>query len=109
MQHGSPGHLTPQMTKLLADQETVFISCSGRDGACDASFQAGPPGFVRVLDDATLMYPVYDSEGLFPGGEGLGESRRVALLFVDFPSGLALRVDGRTRIIEHAAVEAFAP
>jgi uncharacterized protein len=80
----------------------VFVASCDRDGACHASFQSGPPGFVRILDETTLMYPVYEA-----GGDDVGDSRRVGLLF--FQSGLTLHVDGRTRIIEHGAVEAFAP
>jgi len=106
MEHRPSGHLTPQMQELLARQELVFISTADRDGACQASFQQGPPGFVRVLDDTTLIYPVHEPDAA-PAG---GESRRVGLLSADlFESGLALHIDGRLRMIEHAAVEAFAP
>jgi uncharacterized protein len=110
MEHRPSAHLTPQMKELLASQELVFISTADRDGACHASFQQGAPGFVRVLDDSTLIYPVREPDAVLAGGEDRCESRRVVLLCADlFESGLALHVDGRMRMIEHAAVEAFAP
>ena len=107
VEHRALGHLTPEMKDVLAGQEIVFVASGDRDGACQASLRLGPPGFVRILDDTTLMYPVYEADGRPAGGENLGESRRVGLLFV--ADGLTLQVDGRTRIIDHAAVEAFAP
>jgi uncharacterized protein len=95
------------MKEHLAGPGIVFISCVDGDGACHTSLQAGPPGFVRVLDDTTLMYPVYETDELPAGGDG---SRRVGLLFADVSqTGLALHIDGHMRLIEHAAVEAFAP
>jgi uncharacterized protein len=95
--------LTPQMKEHLAGRDIVFVSSSDPDGACHTSLQAGSPGFVRVLDDTTLMYPAYETDAL-PAG------RRVGLLFADrVQTGLTLHIDGRVRVIEHAAVEAFAP
>jgi uncharacterized protein len=95
--------LTPHMKEHLAGREIAFIASVDSDGACHTSLQTGPPGFVRVLDDTTLMYPVYETDALPAGG-------RVGLLLADrVETGPILHVDGRVRIIEHAAVEAFAP
>lgn len=94
------------MKDHLAGLEIVFVASADCDGACLTWLHAGPPGFVRVLDDTTLLCPVYETDEL-PAGAG---SRRVGLLFADVVrTGLTLHIDGRLRIIEHAAVQAFAP
>ena len=103
-------HLNPLMKEYLARQEMAFISTSDGNGECDASFRAGPPGFVRVLDDRTLMYPEYRGNGVMASLGNLAENPHIGLLFVDFfHSGVGLHINGRARIIDHAAVEAFAP
>lgn len=100
-------HLSPPMKDYLGRQEMVFVSSTDRGGVCRASVQSGPPGFARVLDDTTLMYPLYATDGIVPGLEDPGP---VELLFVDaFRTGLSLTVSGRARMIEHDAVKAFAP
>ena len=102
--------LNPLIKEYLARQEMVFISTSDAGGECDASFRAGPPGFVRVLDERTVMYPEYRGNGVMASVGNMSENPHIGLLFVDFlHSGVGLHINGRARIIEHAAVEAFAP
>ena len=40
------------------------FSRSDGSGECDCSFRAGPPGFIRVLDDRTIDYPDYRGNGV---------------------------------------------
>jgi predicted pyridoxine 5'-phosphate oxidase superfamily flavin-nucleotide-binding protein len=103
-------HLNPLMREYLARQEMMFVSTADAHGECDSSFRAGPPGFVRILDDRTVMYPEYRGNGVMASMGNISENPHVGLLFVDFfHSGVGMHINGRARVIEHAAVEAFAP
>jgi hypothetical protein len=105
MEHPAVDRLSRQMREYLARQENAFVSSCDRDGVCHASVQSGPPGFVRVLSDATLMCPEYAGDGLIAENAG-----PVALLFVDSSgSGHRLTISGRARAVVHDAVEVFAP
>ena len=42
----------------------AFIATSDAHGECDSSFRAGPPGFMRVLDEKTVMWPEYKGNGV---------------------------------------------
>lgn len=102
-------HLNPLMREYLARQEMVFISTADANGECDASFRAGPPGFVRVLDDRTVMYPEYRGNGVMASMGNIHENGYIGLLFVDFfHSAVGLHINGRARVVEHEAVLAFA-
>jgi predicted pyridoxine 5'-phosphate oxidase superfamily flavin-nucleotide-binding protein len=88
----------------------VFIATADAHGECDASFRAGPPGFVRVLDDRTLMYPEYKGNGVMASLGNISENGHVGMVFTDFfHTGVGLHVNGRATIVEDEAVEAFAP
>jgi uncharacterized protein len=103
-------YLNPLMKEYIARQEMAFIATADAHGECDASFRAGPPGFVRVLDDRTVMYPEYRGNGVLASLGNISENPHVGILFVDFfHSGVGLHVNGRARIIENDAVEAFGP
>ncbi len=103
-------HLNPLMREYLARQEMVFIATADARGECDASFRAGPPGFVRILDDRTVIYPEYRGNGVMASLGNIAENGHVGMVFVDFfHSGVGLHINGRARIIEREAVEAFAP
>ena len=50
-------HLNPYMREFISKQEMVFIATADSKGECDCSFRAGKQGFVRVLDDKSLVCP----------------------------------------------------
>jgi uncharacterized protein len=103
-------HISPLMREYLARQEMVFIATADANGEADASFRGGPPGFVRVLDDKTLMYPEYKGNGVMASLGNISENGHVGLVFVDFfQTGVGLHVNGRATIVENEAVEAFGP
>lgn len=103
-------HLNPLMREYLARQEMVFLATTDSHGECDSSFRAGPPGFVRVLDDRTVMYGEYRGNGVMSSLGNISETGQIGMFFADFfHSGVGLHINGRARIIERTAVEAFAP
>jgi len=103
-------HLNPLMREYIAQMEMVFIATADAHGECDTSFRAGSPGFVRVIDERTVMYPEYRGNGVMASLGNISENGHVGLLFVDFfRSTVGLHVNGTARIIENDAVTAFAP
>jgi predicted pyridoxine 5'-phosphate oxidase superfamily flavin-nucleotide-binding protein len=102
--------LNPLMQEYMARQEMMFVSTADANGECDASFRAGPPGFVRVIDDRTVIYPEYRGNGVMASMGNIAENAHVGLLFVDFfHSGVGMHINGRARIVDHGSVQAFAP
>jgi hypothetical protein len=57
-----------------------------------------------------VIYPEYRGNGVMASLGNISENGHVGLLFVDFfHSGVGLHINGRARIIEQDAVEAFEP
>ena len=42
-----------------------FIATADADGQPQCSYKGGEPGFVRVLDERTIAFPVYDGNGMY--------------------------------------------
>jgi predicted pyridoxine 5'-phosphate oxidase superfamily flavin-nucleotide-binding protein len=98
-------HLNDRMREFVARQEMMFVSSASGDGECDCTFRAGPPGFVSVLDAQTLAWPEYRGNGVMASLGNMSENAHVGLLFVDFFTDLiGLHVNGRTTIVEDAAM-----
>ena len=57
-------HLNSYMREFISKQEMVFIATADSKGECDCSFRAGKRGFVRVLNEKTLIYPEYRGNGV---------------------------------------------
>ena len=103
-------HLTPVMREFMARMQMAFIATSDAHGDCDSTFRAGPPGFVRVLDEKTVMWPEYKGNGVMASMGNILENGHVGILFVDFfETAVGLHVNGRASIVENAAMEAFGP
>ena len=104
MEHGiSTEALDERQSGFIASLDMFFLATVDAQGNPTVSYKGGAPGFVRVLDDHTLVFPVYDGNGMFLSAGNLATTQRVGLLFIDFATPNRLRVQGAARIVrEHA-------
>lgn len=75
-----------------------FIATADDHGWPECSYKGGEPGFVRVLDEHTLAFPVYDGNGMFLSCGNLVANPRVGMLFINFENGTRLRLNGHTSV-----------
>jgi uncharacterized protein len=102
-------HLNPAMQAFIGRQEMAFIATSDREGHCDCSFRAGPPGFVRVLSVRTLAYPEYRGNGVLASLANIEANGHASLLFVDFEVGkIGLHVNGWAAVLSNEEMAARA-
>jgi predicted pyridoxine 5'-phosphate oxidase superfamily flavin-nucleotide-binding protein len=95
--------------RFIEGRDMFFIATTDAEGAPDCSYKGGDPGFVRVLDDRTLAFPVYDGNGMFRTLGNLAVQSRVGLLFIDFETGNRLRVNGEAVVELDGGVVASYP
>ncbi|WP_205857473.1 pyridoxamine 5'-phosphate oxidase family protein, partial [Phytoactinopolyspora endophytica] len=92
--------LNDEMCEFVGRMEMVFVSTSDSHGECDATFRAGPAGFVRVLDDKTIAWPEYRGNGVLASAGNISENPHVGLLFMDFVRDLVgLHVNGAATLL----------
>ncbi len=95
--------LNASMREFIARQEMVFVATADSNGECDCSLRAGLPGFVRVLDETTLLYPEYRGNGVMASLGNISENSHVGMFFADFfNSTIGLHVNGTARIVENS-------
>ncbi|MBA0052861.1 hypothetical protein E0L36_18875 [Streptomyces sp. AJS327] len=103
-------HLNERMREFTDQQEMFFLATSDGNGECDSSFRAGPPGFLRVLDEHTLVYPEYRGNGVHASLGNIQENPHLGILMIDFiRARIGLHVNGRARIVEDAELRAAHP
>ena len=71
-----------------------FLATCDADGHPQCSYKGGDPGFVRVVDDRTLAFPVYDGNGMFLSLGNIRGHADVGMLFIDFEHPNRMRVNG---------------
>lgn len=100
--HQMLDHLNERMQEFLSRMEMAFIATADGSGEADCSFRAGPPGFVCVLDERTLVYPEYRGNGVMGSLGNIAENGHIGLLFLDFcGDAIGLHVNGRSTMIDH--------
>lgn len=91
-----------------ADREFIqaldmfFLASVDPQGQPTCSYKGGDPGFVTILDKATLAFPNYDGNGMYLSMGNVRQTGRVGILFVDFERQRRMRVDGVAELVfEH--------
>jgi NADPH-dependent 2,4-dienoyl-CoA reductase/sulfur reductase-like enzyme/predicted pyridoxine 5'-phosphate oxidase superfamily flavin-nucleotide-binding protein len=94
-------HLNPAMQAFIARQEMVFVATADRKGHAHSSFRAGHAGFVKVLDEKTIVYPEFRGNGVMSTLGNISENPYVGLTFIDFETDrIGLHVNGGALIVE---------
>jgi len=95
-------YLNPYMREFILKQEMVFIATADSKGECDCSFRAGKQGFVRVLNEKTLLYPEYRGNGVMASLGNILENPHIGMTFIDFfENTIGLHVNGNAKIVEN--------
>ena len=104
------------LTRQFVERSPFVVVATGRpDGGLDVSPRGDPAGFVRILDERTLLLPDRPGNKLADTLTNLLEDDRIALLFLIPGINDTFRVNGRARIVDDeellapSTVEAKAP
>jgi predicted pyridoxine 5'-phosphate oxidase superfamily flavin-nucleotide-binding protein len=90
--------ILPEDKAFIEARDMLFLASADARGRPTCSYKGGDPGFVRVLDDRTLVFPNYDGNGMYLSMGNAGENPNVGLLFIDFERQTRLRLDGTARL-----------
>ncbi len=90
-------HLTRRFIEL---SPFACVATAAPDGGLDVSPRGDPPGFVRILDERTLLLPDRPGNRIADSLTNLLVDPRIALLFLIPGVGDTFRVNGRAEIVE---------
>ena len=92
-------HLTRQFVEA---SPFVCVATARPDGGLDVSPRGDPPGFVRILDERTLLLPECPGNRLADTLTNVLADPRIALLFLIPGVGDTFRVNGRAVVVDDA-------
>ncbi|HEX7841489.1 MAG TPA: pyridoxamine 5'-phosphate oxidase family protein [Kofleriaceae bacterium] len=87
----------------LAASPFCLIATAGADGSCDVSPKGDPPGFTRVLDEATIAIPERRGNRRVDGFRNVLANPHVGLIYLVPGHTSTLRINGRARLVRDAA------
>lgn len=96
--------VSPRLSDLdiafIHSRDMFWLSTIDAQGRPTVSYKGGDPGFVRAVDNKTLIFPLYDGNGMFYSAGNIAGSRKVGMLFMDFERPNRLRVQGEATVSE---------
>jgi uncharacterized protein len=93
-------HLTPLSRQFIERSPFVCIATARPDGGLDVSPRGDPPGFIRILDERTLLVPERPGNRIADSLTNLLADPRIAMLFLIPGIGDTFRVNGEAQIID---------
>lgn len=85
-------------TAFIESRDFFFLSTVNQDGEPTVSHKGGPGGFVRVLDEKTLVFPSYDGNGMFLSMGNIAATGKIGMLFIDFETPNRVRVQATASV-----------
>jgi len=84
---------------FIEARDMLFMATVDDRGHVNCSYKGGDPGFVRVIDPQTIVFPNYDGNGMYLSTGNLEQNPNVGLLFIDFEDPSRLRLNGRAELV----------
>ena len=97
-------NIDQETRKFIEDSPLVFFGTASDSGHVDVSPRGGEPGFVKVVDEKTLLFPEFRGNHDARNLRNILENNQVSLVFI-IPKLLeVLRVTGRACITKDPAL-----
>ncbi len=94
---------------FIESRDMFFLASVTADGQPTVSYKGGERGFVRVLDEQTVVFPSYDGNGMYYSMGNIANNGRLGLLFIDFETPHRLRLEGTASLSDDDALLASYP
>ena len=96
----APGGLGPEEQEYIRERDTFYMASLGETGWPYVQHRGGPKGFLRVIDERTIAFADFRGNKQYISTGNLMADNRVALILVDYPRQLRLKILGRAEIFE---------
>lgn len=90
---------------FIGSRDFLFLATVDGEGRPTVSYKGGAPGFVRVAGPASLVFPLYDGNGMFLSAGNVAATAHVGLLFIDLETPHRLRVQGSAELQREGLAE----
>ena len=88
----------PQHKAFIESRDMFWLATVDREGRPQCQYKGGSPGFIRVVDPKTVVFPSYDGNGRYHSMGNISATGHVGLLFLDFESPNRLRLQGEASV-----------
>ncbi len=97
--------IEPYIKAFIENSPFAVMASSNAEGDCDASPKGGTPGFIKVLDQKTLLIPDIGGNRLFQSFQNFESNPKAGFIFMIPGVSVTARVNGTISVIDEAEME----
>ncbi len=103
-----PDRLTENEVQFIASRDSFYMASVGATGWPYVQHRGGPAGFVKIVDERTIGFADFRGNRQYVSVGNLADDNRVSLFMMDYPRRARLKVLGRARPVDLAAMPELA-
>lgn len=83
---------------FIESRDMFFLTTIDHRGYPTCSYKGGNPGFLKVLDNQTLVFPSFDGNGMFLSMGNITTNSKIGMLLIDFETPHRIRIHGNASV-----------
>ena len=95
--------IDPNLAGFIAGMRSFYLATANKDGQPYIQHRGGPPGFLRVIDEKTLIFADFSGNRQYISTGNLVENPRALLFLMDYENRQRVKIWGTARVIEDDA------
>ncbi|MEO8631554.1 MAG: pyridoxamine 5'-phosphate oxidase family protein [Betaproteobacteria bacterium] len=95
--------ITDELAAFIGEQISVFLATANAAGQPYIQHRGGPPGFLHVVDDATIAFADFRGNRQYITLGNLGENPKAQLFLIDYAEQRRVKIWGEAKVVENDA------
>jgi hypothetical protein len=92
--------ITPALAAFIAEQNSIYLGTASADGQPYIQHRGGPPGFLRVVDEATLAFVDFKGNRQYITQGNLTENPKACIFLMDYARRRRFKLWGTAWFVE---------
>jgi predicted pyridoxine 5'-phosphate oxidase superfamily flavin-nucleotide-binding protein len=101
---GFPPALSAEAIAFIGERNSAYLATASADGQPYVQHRGGPPGFLKVLDDRTILLAEYPGNRQFISIGHLAANEKSFLFLMDYANARRLKLWGCARVTSEPAL-----
>ena len=93
-------YVTPDLAEVLAGLDMFYLGTASADGQPYIQHRGGSPGFLKVLDERTLVFADFAGNRQYITLGNLSENPRAFIFLMDYANRQRVKLWGTAKVVE---------
>lgn len=93
--------ITDDLAAFIREQISVFLATANAAGQPYMQHRGGPPGFLHVVDDATIAFADFHGNRQYITLGNLTENPKAQLFLIDYAEQRRVKIWGEAKVVEN--------